>query len=107
MVAADLPWTIQLEDVQVLQRERTTLSVSVETTDRFATLEASLPRIEGVDVQALPATNETGTDGKRVLRLTWQVSAHTPGKQTIQLPAIRYNLNGRDAAQCAGPDAQR
>ena len=103
MVAADLPWTIQLEDVQVWQRERTTLSVSVETTDRFATLEASLPRIEGVDVQALPATNETGTDGKRVLRLTWQLSAHTPGKQTIQLPAIRYNLNGRDAAQWQPP----
>ncbi len=103
MVAADLPWTIQLEDAQVWQRERTTLTVEVQSTDRFATLEASLPRIEGVDVQAQPATNEAGTDGKRVLRLTWQLSAHTPGTQTIQLPPIRYNLNGRDAARWQPP----
>ncbi|MDQ5767517.1 hypothetical protein [Thiothrix subterranea] len=103
MVAADLPWTIQLEDAQVWQRERTTLTVEVQSTDRFATLEASLPRIEGVDVQALPATNEASPDGKRILRLIWQLSAHTPGKQTIQLPTIRYNLNGRDAAQWQPP----
>ncbi|UOG91951.1 MAG: hypothetical protein L3K52_17455 [Candidatus Thiothrix sulfatifontis] len=103
MVAADLPWTIQLEDAQVWQRERTTLTVEVQSTDRFATLAASLPRIEGVDVQALPATNEASPDGKRILRLIWQLSAHTPGKQTIQLPAIRYNLNGRDAAQWQPP----
>ncbi|OQX04905.1 MAG: hypothetical protein BWK73_34915 [Thiothrix lacustris] len=103
MVAADLPWNIQLEDAQVWQRQRTTLTVEVQSTDRFATLEASLPRIEGVDVQALPATNEAGTDSKRVLRLSWQLSAHTPGKQTLQLPAIRYNLNGRDAAQWQPP----
>lgn len=103
MVAADLPWTIQLEDTQVWQRERTTLTVEVQSTDRFATLEASLPRIDGVDVQALPATNEAGTDGKRILRLTWQLAAHTPGKQTIRLPTIRYNLNGRDAAQWQPP----
>ena len=103
MVAADLPWTIQLEDAQVWQRERTTVTVEVQSTDRFATLEASLPRIDGVDVQALPATNEAGTDGKRILRLTWQLAAHTPGKQTIRLPTIRYNLNGRDAAQWQPP----
>lgn len=102
-MVADLPWTIQLEDAQVWQRERTTLTVAVETTDRFATLEASLPRIEGVDVQALPATNEAGADGKRVLRLSWQLSAHTPGKQMLQLPTIRYHLNGRDAAQWQPP----
>lgn len=102
-MVADLPWTIQLEDAQVWQRERTTLTVEVQSTDRFATLEASLPRIEGVDVQALPATNEAGADGKRVLRLSWQLSAHTPGTQTLQLPLIRYNLNGRDAAQWQPP----
>lgn len=103
MVAADLLWTIQLEDAQVWQRERTTVTVEVQSTDRFATLEASLPRIEGVDVQALPATNEAGADSKRVLRLSWQLSAHTPGTQTFQLPAIRYNLNGRDTAQWQPP----
>ncbi|MDD5395389.1 MAG: hypothetical protein PHE17_20385 [Thiothrix sp.] len=104
MVAADLAWTIKLEDAHVCQRERTTLTVAVETTDRFATLEASLPRIEGVDVQALPVTNEASTtNGKRVLRLAWQLSAYTPGTQQIQLPAIRYNLNGRDAAQWQPP----
>ncbi|OQW97557.1 MAG: hypothetical protein BWK73_54165 [Thiothrix lacustris] len=103
MVAADLPWTIQLEDAQVWQRERTTLTVEVQSNDRFATLEASLPRIEGIDVQALPATNEASPDGKRILRLTWQLSAHTPGTQSIQLPTIRYNLNGRDAAQWQPP----
>ena len=97
-MVADLPWTIQLEDAQVWQRERTRVTVEVQSTDRFARLEASLPRIEGVDVQALPATNEAGADGKRILRLSWQLSAHTPGTQTLQLPAIRYNLNGRDAA---------
>jgi hypothetical protein len=99
VVAADLPWTIQLEDAQVWQRQRTTLSVSVETTDRFATLEASVPRIEGMDVQAIPATNAASkTDGKRTLRIAWQLAPHTAGTQPIQLPAIRYNLNGRDAA---------
>lgn len=104
MVAADLPWTIQLEDAQVWQRERTTLTVVVETTDRFATLEASLPRIEGVDVQAIPATNAASTtSGKRTLRIAWQLSPHTSGTQHIQLPAIRYNLNGRDAAQWQPP----
>lgn len=104
MVATDLPWTIQLEDTQVWQRERTTLTVTVETTDRFATLEASLPRIEGVDVQTIPTTNEASANaGKRILRIAWQLSPHTSGTQQIQLPAIRYNLNGRDAAQWQPP----
>lgn len=104
MVTADLPWTIQLEDAHVWQREQTTLTVAVETTDRFATLEASLPRIEGVDVQAIPASNKAShTPGKRVLRIAWLLSPHTPGTQQILLPAIRYNLNGRDAAQWQAP----
>lgn len=102
-MVADLAWQIQLEDAHVWQRERTLLTVEVRSTERFASLEASLPRIAGVDVQALPAINEAGTDGKRVLRLVWQLSAHTPGKQTITLPVIRYNLNGRDAAQWQPP----
>lgn len=94
----DLPWTIQLEDTQVWQRERTTLMVEVQSSDRFASLEASLPRIDGVDVQAIPASNEATAGGKRLLRLGWELFPHTPGKQAIQLPSIRYNLNGRDAA---------
>ncbi|MBU0653573.1 MAG: BatD family protein [Gammaproteobacteria bacterium] len=103
MVAADLPWSIHLQDAEVWQRERTLLMVEVQSTDRFATLEASLPRIDGVDAQAIPASNEASADGKRILRIGWALFPHTPGRQAIQLPTIRYQLNGREAAQWQPP----
>ncbi|OQX13901.1 MAG: hypothetical protein BWK73_10980 [Thiothrix lacustris] len=63
MVATDLPWSIHLQDAAVWQRERTVLMVEVQSTDRFASLEASLPRIDGVDVQAIPTSNAASADG--------------------------------------------
>lgn len=102
-MVADLSWSIHLEDAEVWQRERTVLMVEVHSRDRFANLEASLPRIDGVDVQTIPASNEAGADGQRVLRIGWALFAYTPGAQTLQLPPIRYHLNGRDVTQWQAP----
>lgn len=103
MVATDLPWGIHLHETEVWQREPTVLMVEVTSSDRFATLEASPPRIDGVDVQAIPASNVASADGKRLLRIGWTLFPHTPGTQQVTLPPIRYNLNGRDAMQWQAP----
>ncbi len=93
-MVADLAWDIQLSATQVWQHEQITLEVTVPTSDPFARLKADKVVIPSMEVITLPARRETTKTGQEQLRLRWQLYPHTSGKQTIQLPVIRYYLNG-------------
>lgn len=93
-MVADLAWDIQLSATQVWQREQIILEVTVPTSDPFARLKADKVVIPSMEVIALPARRETTKTGQEQLSIRWQFYSHTSGKQTIQLPVIRYYLNG-------------
>ena len=117
MVAADLAWQIHLSETQVWQREAVILEVSVQTPDAFARLRVDKLKIDGADVVALPFMREdspsrqidqksTGqqVDTNKILRLRWRIMPHYAGLKTIQLPLIRYFLNGAKKAQWQAPE---
>ena len=93
-MVADLTWDIHLSDVQVWQREQIILQVTVDAPDPFALLKADKLVIPNMEVIALPARRDKKNDGTEQLSMRWQLYPHTSGKQSIQLPLMRYYLNG-------------
>jgi len=93
-VVADLIGDIQLSSTQVWQREQITIEVTVPAPDPFAQLKADKLIIPSMEILTLPARRETTSTGQEQLTMRWQLYPHTAGKQAIQLPVIRYYLNG-------------
>jgi hypothetical protein len=105
VAASDLAWDISLSDQHVWQREALVLTVRVKTPDSFARLRVDTLTIEGADVVALPfiRTEISPTNTNQQLSLRWRITPHYAGKKTIQLPLIRYFVNGAKKAQWQAP----
>jgi len=93
-MVADLAWDIQLSETQIWQREQIILTVTVPAPDSFAMLKTDKLVIPSMEVVSLPAHRKTNSAGQEQLIKRWQLYPHSAGKQAIQLPAMRYYLNG-------------
>jgi len=98
VAASDLAWDISLSDQQVWQREALVLTVHVKTPDAFARLRMDTLTIKGADVVPLPFIRSD-----QQLSLRWRITPHYAGEKIIQLPPIRYFVNGAKKAQWQAP----
>lgn len=93
-MVVDLAWDMQLSATQLWQREQLLLTVTVQAPDAFAQLKTDKLVIPSMEVVPFPAVRETNVAGQTHLTRHWQLYPHSAGKQTLQLPAMRYYLNG-------------
>jgi len=103
MVAAvmdDLPWQVHVSANQVWQRQQIVVEVSVKAPDPFALLKTDKLMVDGMEVKALPLTQDAKT---QTLSLRWQLYPHGSGKQQIKLPPVRYYLFGGTKATWQAP----
>lgn len=94
-MVADLAWDLNFSDTHVWQREAVIVEVSVQSSNKFSRLQAENFTLTGSTVTALPLRVEkTKENGDYRLSLRWRITPHGVGQKTIQLPRIRYSLNG-------------
>ena len=81
-------------DVWINQAVRVTMQV--ESSSRYAWLDAETARQSGVEIEALPHERHASElDVARTLhRIGWVLYPQTTGTITIQLPAVRYHRDG-------------
>lgn len=102
-MVADLAWDLELSAHQVWQREQMTLSVSVQAPDEFALLKTDTLQIPSMEIIPLASSQTPLANGNTKLTLNWQLYPHTAGKQMIQIPVMRYYLNGGTRAKWQPP----
>jgi hypothetical protein len=81
----------------VWSREQILVTISVTTPDLFASLESPRLHIDNFEVIPIQESHKrTSINGKpnAVLQTGWVLFPLASGKETISLPAIRYNLDG-------------
>lgn len=103
-MVADLAWDLTLSDTQIWQREAIIVEVSVNAPNKFARLQAENFTLAGSKVTALPLrVVKKQADKHHRLSLRWRITPHIIGQKTIQLPTIRYSLNGANRVKWQPP----
>ena len=78
-------------------RQQVLVTIEVITPDRFASLDVDLPQYPGLEVITIPGERVriVTEKGERTrLRAGYALFALTPGIQSVQLPPVRYRLEG-------------
>jgi hypothetical protein len=78
----------------VWQRQQVLVTVAITTPDRFASLHIDEPQIPGFEISRIPSTREDLPSGQRLLRTGWALFPLTAGQQYVNLPPVKYQLNG-------------
>ncbi len=79
------------------QRQQVIVTLGVVTPQSFAQLQPNEARDENIEVLALPAQRSTlvaAGSSEYLLRQSWAVIFHRPGKQHLTLPGVAYYHSG-------------
>ena len=89
-------FVVQLSSATVWEREELRVTVSIDTPDRFASLDTSTPVLPGIESVVLPLVRETRSvpGGRTRLVIGWALFPLASGDYSLQLPPIRYRSGG-------------